>query len=156
MRRFRLLFLLLLLPLSLLAETAKKHPSPISCPSIDQLYRDPTTLLWKSKRGGWKSFAPSFATRATTFLGAQWQGVKVGNLFCVYQGDPTTFSINLHYYTLTKEPTSESWGKNNKGLRNCYSNNTHDCLFTPVPAPNNTSLDQQLDSIKSAPKQPQF
>lgn len=125
------------------------------CPSIDQLHRDPVTMLWNSKEKTWRSYTASFTSTLSTFLGAQWQGVKVGTLFCLYQGQKMTFPVTLQYAKLVYEPSGGKWAPNKLGLRNCKSSDQKDCSFIPRAQETDTgnNLYDSLKSLRSAPSQ---
>lgn len=120
----------------------------LTCPPPSALVRDPKTLLWSTPRGDWKSYAPSFSKHASAFAGAQWQGVKVGNLFCLYQGDAMTFTLSLQFYALTEEPNTGKWETNVNGIRNCHAATPEDCPFVPVSQPQQLDIQQELQQIK--------
>ncbi len=120
----------------------------LQCPPPGTLVRDPKTLLWSTPRSDWKSYAPSFSKHANTFVGAQWQGVKVGNLFCLYQGDAMTFTISIQFYALTAEPNTGKWEANINGIRNCHSALPEECPFVPVSQPDKIDIQQELQEIK--------
>ena len=96
-----------------------QKPNPVrTCPPISAISKDPAKLTW-SAQDGFKSYEMSFIDQLTTFLGAQWNGVKVGQVTCVYSGKPkTAFPILLVYGTLAIEPTGGKWSKNLDGIRN--------------------------------------
>ncbi len=76
----------------------------LTCPEINKLQKDPNKMIWSAKHG-WKSYLPSFASYLNKFLGAQWQGVNVGNITCLYQSDEKmTFPVSLEYNLLVYMP----------------------------------------------------
>ncbi|OGO91904.1 MAG: hypothetical protein A3F41_02775 [Coxiella sp. RIFCSPHIGHO2_12_FULL_44_14] len=107
----------------------------LQCPLPSDLQKDPHTLQWSSP-GGWQSFDTSFASQVAQFIGAQWQGVNVGHLTCLYSSTETfTFPILLRFNELTWMPRGGLWSKNLGGYTNCHSTHRHQCLFKPVPQP---------------------
>lgn len=123
-------------------------PSTRLCPNPEELVRDNKTLIWSSHKNDWKSYAPSFSRKIEQFMGAQWQGVNVGNLFCIYQGDSKSFLITLQYHTVVQEPSGGQWGANADGLRNCRSHQQSDCPFIPAPINQPIDIDKAIDQIK--------
>jgi hypothetical protein len=120
------------------------------CPSAAQLKLDPQKHVW-SAVGGWKSYDVSFVQNVTQFIGAQWTGVNIGQLTCLYVGLPEgTFPIKLvsnhlfHFpYRITiKESnangvitsTPSKWLHPASGYINCYSKSQLDCPLEPVVA----------------------
>lgn len=124
----------------------KLPPGYITCPKISDLSKD-DQMIWHGK-GGWHSYASSFANRADKFLGAQWVGVKLGTLFCLYKGDLQTFTIDLQYPGMAQSPEYKKWSKDLGGYKNCVSSNLEDCAFKPEKKESKGTLYQQLDSIK--------
>lgn len=119
------------------------------CPAPNTLTKDPKTMLW-SAPGGWKSYQSSFANKMGKFMGAQWDGVEVGQVVCLYQpADPYAFVVQLFYNKIVFEPTNPPWSKNLKGYRNCASHNLNDCAFMIRLKPKgNKNIYQQLDNYK--------
>lgn len=135
----------------LMLNSAVSLAALLQCPPPGALVRDPKTLLWSTPQGDWKSYAPSFSKHANVFLGAQWQGVKVGNLFCLYQGDAMTFTISMQFYALVEEPNAGKWEANVNGIRNCHSAQAADCAFVPVQQAPEQDINQQLQQLKISP-----
>ncbi len=144
------LFLISVMGCCLSAQALTQTPAHL-CPSPDELERDNKTLIWSSKKHDWKSYAPSFSRKIEQFQGAQWQGVNVGNLFCIYQGDSKSFLITLQYHTVVQEPSSGQWGANTNGLRNCRSHQQSDCPFVPAAINQPIDIDKAIDQIKPLP-----
>lgn len=132
------------------ATEAKLPKGAMLCPAPDELTKDPDAMTWQAK-GGWRSFDKSFADSISIFLGAQWQGVEVGNVVCLYQSsDSSTFSVVLQYGSLTYQPIGGKWSKNLGGYENCKSKKRKDCYFTPKPdAKASGTLYQQAEQLKN-------
>lgn len=101
----------------------------ITCPTLDKLYKRGD--YWDA-RGDWKSYSQSFAKELSHFSGAQWIGINVGKIVCIYQGKlATTFPVSLEYGQIViepkEEPATNKWSKNLGGYRNCISRNVEDC-----------------------------
>ena len=149
-------------PLSLAdtPETTSQAPvvSPIpqgymTCPNIKQIYSDPRSKTWTA-HNGWKSYDTSFAKGIKTFLGAQWQGTNIGDVFCLYQStDEMTFAVKLQYHHLVYEPTGGQWKKATDGILNCYSTDPQKCLFKSTQAQKKSDVYDTLQNLKGAPAQ---
>lgn len=120
------------------------------CPTISELKKDPIKLTW-SVGYNWKSYETSFANKIVAFYGAQWVGANVGQITCIYKGEPQSFLIFLIYNTLTLEPTQESWSKNLGGYRNCNAHETKQCPFLIRLKPIHQDLFKELQEIKKQP-----
>jgi hypothetical protein len=121
----------------------------IQCPKSSDLVKDPQTNHW-SALGLWKGTDESLVTSVTSFLGAQWQGINLGQPFCIYHGQPQgTFDIVLAYHTFAITPQAGLWQSNkNQTIYRCFSHNVDDCFFQVRLAPKELTPDQQLDQIK--------
>ena len=113
----------------------KLDPGFITCPKASELHKDPKTQFWGAN-GGWKSFEISFTSHIGKFLGAQWQGMNVGNVTCVYRGNESmSFPITLRFNHLAyaPKPTKGKWGENRGGYVNCKATEQKECSFKPQP-----------------------
>jgi hypothetical protein len=106
----------------------------IQCPAPSALVLNKTKRTW-SAHNGWEPQSPSFINQPTQFLGAQWSGVQIGKLSCIYSGLPKgTFPVAITYGELTYDPfvnlpknVRGSWGKNKKGTLFCYAHDPKQC-----------------------------
>lgn len=125
----------------------------MACPKPSDIHKNLKKRIW-SNTNGWKSYEPSFATHIASFLGAQWQGVTVGNVSCLYKPqEGLTFPIILHFSRLTHEPAGKHWGKNLGGYMNCKSHHIKDCIFKPVPKPKHANIYDEARALKGASSQ---
>ncbi len=131
-----------------LANTPK--PNVMHCPTIAKIYHSQQNH-WGTSDASFRSLDTSFSHHLDTFLGAQWQGINVGYILCVYKPvERNLFKVTLLYGPLTLQPTSQKWQKNKEGNYNCISTNVNDCPFTPKPAEKSTkSLYQQVLDVNS-------
>lgn len=135
--------------------TPKSLPTGyIECPKVENLHKDLKKKTWGNKHG-WKSYETSFANDISTFLGAQWQGVKIGNISCLYKSkEGLTFPIILHYSRLVYEPSGKNWGKNLGGYMNCKSHQQKDCIFKPKAKLKTNDIYKEASMLKDdAPQQ---
>lgn len=145
-----ILWCLLLLP----STSTPQNTAPRNlffCPPISALTKNPDPTKWNwTAPGGWKSYGISFVPQIKEFDGAQWNGVDVGQLTCIYKGqEKTYFPILLVYHALTLEPTSGKWSKNLGGYRNCMSFNQNDCPFQVRLKPQQQNIYNQLQQFKT-------
>ena len=126
-------------------------PTSITCPKISELVRDPNSGEWQGKDPlRWKGYEMSFDTALSRFVGAQWQGTNVGQIFCVYHGpEKTAFPVLILFHALVQEPSGGKWSDNQNGSLNCYSANLEDCAFTPTAPPPAENPYQELEQFKS-------
>lgn len=89
------------------ASSTHKNTLPtLFCPPLNRITKNAANLWVSSYGGAWKSFNESFAKELVQFKGAQWKGVGVGNIVCIYIAkNKTTFPVQLIYSVLTKNPT---------------------------------------------------
>lgn len=127
-------------------------PGYMMCPPISDLHKDTTKMIWYAN--GWKSFSPSFSTQISGFLGAQWQGVNVGNISCVYRGSENmSFPIILVYNRLVFMPSGGHWTQNLGGYVNCKSTSRQDCIFKPQPHAKSGNIYDQAGKLKGSSNQ---
>lgn len=104
------------------------------CPAPSELVLNKKDSTW-SAHSGWEPQSPSFVTKVTTFLGAQWSGVQIGKISCIYSGLPKgTFPIAISYSKLTYDPTtsmpkkySVGWNSRKKNVLFCYAHDRKTC-----------------------------
>lgn len=140
------------------APAFKKSDKPHYCPAVDQLTRNNATRIW-SATGGWKSYEKSFVKEIDQFLGAQWIGIEVGQVACIYGGkNKFTFPILLIHNKLAKTPEGDLWKKNqNDGHYHCVTHQMSQCPFyTVVQSEDNSSkMNDLIDTIQHNPVQSQ-
>lgn len=137
---------------SLITENGQQYSvQQIICPKPEELVKN--GLFWGTPTGGWKSYGESFDTSITGFQGAQWVGVNVGKMICIYKGNlAMAFPITVQNDTLTQSPSGGSWGNDLGGYRNCHSNNMADCPFTvKTQVQNMQEIYDSLDFFKGKP-----
>lgn len=130
--------------------------APMYCPPADKLRKDPVRLTWAYPTVDspmWRSFSLSFFPTLTQFLGAQWQGVRVGVVTCLYKGEKEDFPVELRFNKLVFEPSSGQWSENLNGYRNCKSNNLANCPFAPVLPKKSNNIYEEAGRLKSGPSQ---
>ena len=165
MKKLVLLFLMVvMLPVAALADGVQ--PQTVSkldliCPSASSLIKHPKTRTWSaSGAGNWKSYSMSLATSINRFIGAQWSGVKVGQLVCLYNSLPSgAFPIQLYFGSLVKQPTPHPLAENSAVVNswvatkktnylNCYSATRTMCAFEPVRKAKQESTEAVLEGFK--------
>ena len=104
------------------------------CPLPTELYQE--NLFWKAPYG-WRDYSTSFAKAIKGFIGAQWIGVNLGKIICLYNGlednglEENDFPIALERDVLIQKPQGQHWKLKPNGYEVCDSDNTMDCLFLP-------------------------
>lgn len=99
----------------------------ILCPDPRDLSKN--GLFWGAPNG-WRSFSQSFVNEIKGFAEAQWHGINVGKMMCVYVGmAERSFPVVLQNDLLTQMPTTLSWGILIQGVVKCKSNDTEQCPF---------------------------
>lgn len=99
----------------------------ILCPEAAELSKK--GLFWGAP-DGWRSYSQSFVDEIVSFVEAQWHGVNVGKMMCVYVGKrKRSFPVVLQNDLLTKMPSGYSWGDYKNGIAKCKSTNINDCPF---------------------------
>ncbi len=117
------------------------------CPPISAIYKK-NALWWAHE--SWRSYSQSFVEKITRFVGAQWVGVNLGHIICLYRGQEAfTFPISLQRSTLIQEPTSGHWEKRPNGYLVCISNKRSDCPFPRQKQEKTINLQKILESIKT-------
>jgi len=99
------------------------------CPTAQELTK--SDLIWKVGEK-WKSYGESFATAISNFTGAQWVGINIGKIICLYDSKESfDFPIALEPVKtmLVSEPKGINWSVNIKGYKICHSTNVNDCSF---------------------------
>ncbi len=156
----RPLFLLSLLLVSLLtfANQAVTTPVPVipnvkfetlHCPAVNQLKRN-TNLVWEGPNG-WKSYGESFSAEVDHFINAQWIGVNVGKIICIYAGKgKATFPISIEREDLVTNPAGGKWGRDEGGYKNCHSMKASDCPFLIEKPKAVGDIYQEIDFYKNA------
>lgn len=106
-----------------------KEYTRMTCPLVESLKLDPKEMKW-STQDGWKSANPSFVRSVRQFVGAQWTGVNVGDVICLYiQGGRSDFPVTLHKPLVVLSPSGGAWGADQGGHKNCHSTDVNQCAF---------------------------
>lgn len=124
---------------------------PRFCPQPGELVKNNIDLKWTTKDNKWTSYTPSAAIKILGFLGAQWVGIKVGEVICLYQTDEAAaFTLELQQVKVQSilEPKGAGWSSAIGNRRICKSVNVADCRYLIEP-PKDTS--NVYDEIKYAP-----
>lgn len=120
-----------------------------TCPDTQELYKD--GQRWKTD-SGWKGHQNSFTSEISHFMGAQWKGIGVGMIYCIYQPkDPADFPVQLTIEPLAIRPEIAFWeDAPSKDSLNCISkqNDPCDCQFSLYQEEENKDVDEILFDIK--------
>ena len=114
------------IPMACVQEDQRQTLNIQYCPSVDDLTLKNTT--WTGP-GKWKSYQISFITTVDKFLGAQWHGINIGQLVCLYGSDDMNdFPVQLVLPTLAMLPTYPVWtAPDQSNTANCISKNNDTC-----------------------------
>ncbi len=117
------------------------------CPDVSKLKK--INMFWGAP-GGWRSYSESFVNVIDSFSGAQWIGVNVGKMLCVYRSKSTfEFPVVLQNDTLTPIPEGEKWIVTKEGYRNCISGDILECPFKfEEQKTEKTDIYKELDFFK--------
>lgn len=99
----------------------------VLCPDPRDLTK--VGMFWGAPNG-WRSFSQSFIKEIYAFVEAQWHGVNVGKMMCVYVGKSSrNFPVVLQNDILVEMPTTKSWGTLDNGIVKCKDNDIENCPF---------------------------
>jgi hypothetical protein len=108
---------------------ARADNKTLYCPEPNTLQKDGG---WWKVDNIWKSDSQSSGKKIKSFLGAQWMGVKIGKIICLYT-EEEKFAFPVALVTLQAvlvfSPTASIWMETKKGYKNCVSRNVLDCPF---------------------------
>ena len=139
-------------------------PDAYMCPQPSELKKDTRKNIWTTD-SGWISDSSSFSSSIVKFLGAQWKGVQLGQVLCLYLGPNTNdFPVGLHKNLIVKTPEAlldgvskntaykSPWTIKTKSTQitmNCYSTTgvTCDCPFR-LYIEEKKSVDETINSIQ--------
>lgn len=127
-----------------------KTTKKLYCPEVTKLMKK--DMFWGAP-GGWKSYSQSFVDAIESFSGAQWVGVNVGKMLCVYRGKQSfEFPVVLQNDTLTPVPEGQKWIKQSGGYINCLSGDVLDCPFKFEETTTDiNNVAKELDFFKGKP-----
>jgi hypothetical protein len=122
------------------------------CPPVESLHQNKDTT-W-SAPNGWKSRSPSFVKSLRDFIGAQWVGVNVGEVICVYvKGGRNEFPVTLQRPYLVESPTGNSWTAETEGRKDCKTADVYQCPFNVRTTVRSKSIYEDLNFHKGEPVQ---
>lgn len=116
------------------------------CPNIEDIAKSGTS--WETTDGKWKSFSESTSTKIKSFIGAQWVGLKVGKIICLYQPEEElSFPIAMEqvHSEIVLEPTGPNWSALVTDRRLCKSINIEDCSYYLQPPPDTSDIYKGLE-----------
>ena len=132
-----------------LSKQQQDKQNRFTCPDVKELYSD--KMQWKTD-SGWKGYQKSFSKEISHFMGAQWKGVGIGQIYCIYQpDDPSEFPIQLTSKTLYSRPDTAYWeNAPRKDSINCISkqNDPCECQFSRYIEPEEADAEDMIFSIE--------
>ena len=132
-----------------LSKKRQEKENRFTCPSPRELYKQ--EMRWQTD-SGWKGYQDSFAHKISHFMGAQWKGVGIGRVICLYKSDDENdFPIQIATTALIRRPVYAYWDHNpNADLLNCISKNSDpcDCQFSFYREAKETDVDKIITGIE--------
>lgn len=121
-----------------------------TCPPIEALEQT-HDKRWKAP-GGWLSSDPSFVTSLQEFYGAQWSGVNVGSVVCMYiKSGRHDFPVSIYRPTVVKTPNGGAWVEKG-GHKECFSKDRQECAFeVEKTVRSKKTIYDELDFYKGKP-----
>lgn len=118
------------------------------CPPIESLQQQ-KNMTWTAPNG-WKSTNPSFYRSLKQFTGAQWLGVNVGDIICLYTaGGKSDFPVSLKKPMIVLSPTGGNWTEDKGGYKDCKTDDITQCPFyVQSNEPKKTNLYEELEFYK--------
>ena len=104
------------------------------CPQAKDLIKKDD--VWATSDGRWKNFTHSSASKILSFLGAQWFGIKVGKVICLYQtNEEVAFPLAVEHVKSRQilEPSGYGWSALAKSRKFCKSASVADCAYFAKP-----------------------
>jgi hypothetical protein len=129
---------------------ATNNFTPNYCPGPHVLVKQ--GLRWVSQDGRWETHTPSSATEILNFIGAQWLGIKVGKIICLYQtNEEVSFPLALEQTRAQAilEPREAGWGPLISNHRLCKSASIADCPYYIEPP---REVGDIFEEIRYAPR----
>lgn len=135
-------------PISYKDPVAYDHEQQYHCPPSSALVKK--NMLWVAPYG-WVSYDQSFIKDNPQFFGAEWVGIKVGKIICLYKDSKTiAFPVALQQKQAISVPmpSGGNWRQEKESYFSCFSSNVYDCLFKiKMPEPNKNIYDD-IDFFK--------
>lgn len=132
--------------------TASTAQLPLmTCPSLTSITKK--GLIWTSQDGKWENYTPSSASKIINFVGAQWLGIKVGKIICLYQTDEeVSFPLALEQTKaqLILEPKGYGWSSLIENYKLCKSANISDCPYSVEPPKDISNLYDEIGYTPSS------
>lgn len=136
-------------PPACLSEKEQERQNRFTCPSVRELYKK--NMRWRTDTG-WKGYQDSFANKISHFMGAQWKGVGIGRVICIYKSDDENdFPVQIATTELVSRPVYAYWDNHpNSDLLNCISKNSDpcDCQFSFYKVEKETNIDEIISGIE--------
>lgn len=121
------------------------------CPPIESL-RQNKDNTWSASQG-WNSKTPTFVKSVNQFIGAQWVGINVGEVICVYgKSGRNEFPITLQRPYLVESPTGSHWVEA-EGHKDCKTTDVYQCPFNVRTTVRSKSIYEDLNFHKGKPVQ---
>ena len=140
-------------PVIVTTTTTVQPKGPIQyCPQSEALVKKDDK--WLTKDGKWRSYTPSAATKVSGFLGAQWVGVKVGKIICLYKtNEAVEFPLALEqkHSESILEPSDYGWSALAHNRKFCKSASVADCAYFAQPQYEVKNIYKEIEYNPSKP-----
>lgn len=105
----------------------------------------------------WRSDQSISGNKIVSFLGAQWIGVNLGSIVCLYKeigafSFPVALKKTVNF--VVDEPKNISWAKTSSGWKQCISSDISTCSFTYES--NSKSTTEIYQQIQYKDKNPNY
>lgn len=132
---------------------AKSAGSIQFCSPVEDLIKKEE--VWVTKDNRWKSYTSSTASKVLNFLGAQWAGVKIGKIICLYQtNEAVAFPLAVEQLSgqSVLEPKEGGWSALTNNRRFCKSVSIADCPFFPEAQKDTSNIYKDIEYNPGAAK----
>jgi hypothetical protein len=144
--KYFLLNVVLVFSTAAMAVAANTNAAKLFCPQAEVLIKEKE--FWITQDNKWKNYTPSTATRVTSFLGAQWSGIKIGKIICLYQtNEAVGFPLAVEQMSSQAilEPSGDGWSALTGNRRFCKSASIADCSFLPEPQRDTSNIYKDIE-----------
>lgn len=124
------------------------------CPKSEDLFK--RGVYWATKDGKWKNYTSSSADKIYNFIGAQWSGIHVGKIICLYHtNEAVSFPLAIEQVMSqdANEPSGLGWSSLMNNFKLCKSANIADCGFYYEPTKDISNI---YNEIKYNPRANDF
>lgn len=137
--------------LAMLTSIASAGIDVIYCPKAYTLEKH--DLTWSADAGKvhWQATDDSLSEEAASFVGAQWDGIEVGAISCVYQdAEAESFPVVLKNDRVFTKPNHANWKAEADGTYTCHNEDPEECpLYPQIETQAELNIHELMRGIKS-------